>query len=354
LSVSRGEALIKDGRIVVMLNVWLEDLVHLYALAPADDGVFSASAIREAATRYAADLSASFKIWDGAGEELAGSPFQSDLDSLSSKGLAEDEFRVARLKYEASYALKNQRRFLSFRFSPVDGRPGLARQFAINVHGVNDPASRTIPLTSRGNVETVEVEWRDSLARIRSDVLSQQRDGLACTAFGDRGPARFREAFVDVNMRAESIVASISVPLALLETWMPVPRRTEGALDPQEQQAVSRMARSLMESALLAESGGTQLPCELVELEALGAAESAPPAPATTIGFFSSRLQALLRCSASKPLDSVNFRWKLLNSSVLSVPVAIHSDGRCEAGEFSTYQPKIEWQRRRDQSSLGR
>lgn len=344
VSNSRGRALIENGRIVVNLNVPTADIVHLYALAPEEDGLLSPSITRKSAQRHASDLSASFRIWDDAGEELAAGPFQ--LNELSS----------TQVQYTAVYSFLNQPRILSFRFLPVDERFALVRQFTIAVHGSQDPASRTIHLTSRGNVETVEVKWQDSSPRMRADDLSRPDEATACRVFGDRSDDRFRQVFVEAKVQADSVEASISVPLPLLETWLPVPRRAEGALDLQEMQAVIRMTRSLMESALEAESGGRQLPCELVELNVMSAAEPVPPAAAakSTIGFFSSRLQAELRCSVSAQVDSLNLQWMLVNSLVLSVPAAVHADGRCQAGEFSTYQPSIQWQRHRDNSSLGR
>lgn len=341
-----GQALIDSNRVVVTLDVCAEDFAHLYGLLPAADGTVTMDSILAMAKRHADDLTAALQLWDESGAPLAGEPFRLSPRQPGPPAIPWTQLRPMRLRFTASYLLPTHCSFLTFRMSAPEQTSAIARQWVVEVRAGDDTARQVIQLTSRGNAETVELQWIDDRPRLRPRP-SVANEAMACASFKDRGAPRFHEIFVDLDLTPKAISVRTSMPLPLLETWIPVRRKLEGGLDTKEQSALLIASRALMSTAMAVESDGQRLTPDSLEFRVLGPGTpsgegSVPPEP---IGFFTARLEVLQRLTTPDPSERLTVHWTLLNSAVLSTRVAIHVDDQCTAREFTSYAPTLEWQR---------
>lgn len=343
LLITRGRAVIEPGSVSLELDVDVEDFVHLYGLGADKDGMIGSSSMQEAALRHGDEVGDSLFMWDEAGHQLACEPFHVAMQELEFELLPFGQARKLRLKYASSCLLTKQTRCVTFRLRGYDQNPSLPAQYLLAVQAFEE--SRLIQLTSRGNAETIELEWNGDRPSLKSD-RPFQSEAIGCAPWNDRGVERFKEIFVDVDVRSDCMVATLSVPLPMLETWIPVARQGEGQILPAEQKLITRAAQALLENALSVEVGGEKLAPVALPVQVLDIAPTheSEAVTITPLGFFTSRVEIEMRFPLAKPVRKSTLRWSLFNNVVLNAHVAIRSQGACEEGQFSTYAPAWEWQ----------
>lgn len=341
LLITRGSAIIEPGKVALELDVNVEDFIHRYGLGADNDGMIASKAVREAAMRHGDELGDSLFVWDDAGNRLACEPFHFGVQELEFESLPFGEVRKVRLRYTSSCPLPSPCQSLTFRLHQYDQNLSQPAQCLLVVQ--DSVQSRDLQLTSRGNAETVELDWSDERPCLRTQ---QRRPGesVACAPFSDRGAARFKEIFVDVDVCKDFVEAKLSVPLPLLETWITLSREHEAQVLPMEQLSMAKAVRTLAESALQVEVGGSRLAHEPMQIRVLGLGPTDEfPAEATPLGFFTSRVEVVSRFPLGRPVQELSLRWNLWNGVVLNAQAAIRSGNVCKAGEFSTYLPVVHW-----------
>lgn len=349
---TNGQVVLESNRLVVTFDVSPEDFGHLYGLAPTADGTVPTESIHETAGLHADELTASFELWNEAGLRLDGEPFRWNGGQQTSPTAPWAQLRAMRIRYSASFdlppirvgGLTDRPRLLTFRMNPSGLSVALARQWVIDVAGPDVSVSQTVHLTSRGNAETVELQWVNSAPRLRA-TSNVPNEKLVCAPPEDRQAARFREIFVDAEKTSEGLSVHTTVPLALLNTWIPVQRRVEGRVEPDEQGALLLAAQTLMRSSLDIKGDGKSLSADSFGLRVIGAhsrlmEKSEAPEP---VGYFTSHLEIRQHYGTAQPVKRLTFGWRLLNSAVFTARVAFRTNGQCTAGEFSTYTPTLEW-----------
>jgi len=340
-----GQAVIESNRVVVTFDVSAEDFQHLHALAPSRDGTVSIESIRSAARAHADELTALLELWDQAGERLLGEPFRWEISGPPRPTIPWMQLRTMRIRYHAAYGLPTRTRLLTLRMDPAEQSVALARQWVIDVRGCDAGSSQTVQLTSRGNAEIVELEWSDLGPHLRVP-SSVPNEKLACAPGKDQQAARHREIFVDIEILPEALDIRVTVPLPLLSTWLPVRRRVEGRVEPDEQAAVLAAAQALMRAVLDVDADGKPLSAASSELSLVGTSPQQDDHPGSSkpVGYFASHLEIHQRMATPNSVERWSFVWRLMNSAVVSARVAIHDDGQCAEGDFSSYAPKLVWE----------
>ena len=342
--VSRGEVVVHADHVDVTLELEAADLLHWYDLRPDADGKLGRAAVMETAHTHAFILERSLVVRDQTGNRLRGecrlSQYQwSDDNSFDSP-------KGGQATYTWKFPLPDTVQFLMFQLRG-DALPfEIPWQVVLTARGASQTTDTGLRLTTRGNVEVLELSWDKGEPKVITAQTALEHG--RCAACDQRGPAQFKEICADIEIGDDVMEVSVSVPLALLATWINVPVDNEAYVGPQEQALVIASAADLIAGAIEVQSGGAVLTPRVIAVQLvpiagrptdlLGGVES--------LSLWSGRVLARLRFQNPNRLDSAKLQWKLFNSGVLNAHAVIRADGDSIEHDFSTYQPILHWERK--------
>jgi hypothetical protein len=334
LLMTRGEAVIHTDHIAIELQLAAEDLLHWQSISLQADGAIPLVSLREAAERHATTLHDVFVIRDALGNRLVCKPYDTELPWRGEGGIDLHELRKLQATYNSTCAYAAAPRFLTFHLMMRGADIGIHWQVVLAVRGDGESHPQAIRLTSRGNVETIQIAWAGEGA----EVFPQHVDGPECEACDRRGTAWLKELCADIVIQNDDVYVQLSIPLPLLNTWISLPSRDGEFLNRAEQDSVMEAASALVAGAFTVELDGRPLPAEVVQLRLVPLTGSAP-----RLSLWTGRLAADLRFRSKSTLKQPGMRWKLFNNAVVTGKAAIRNDRSCLEHEFTTYQPLFEW-----------
>jgi hypothetical protein len=344
LFVSRGEIVVHADHVDVHLELAVEDLLHWYDLRPEADGKISKAAVMEAADEHAFVLERALIVRDNAGNRLNGEcqlarthwPADSSFDSLA----------LGRAKYTWKFPLPGATSLLLLQLSPHALPIEIPWQVVLTAHGASQTTGTVLPLTTRGNVEVLELSWDKGEPKVIAAQTTLEHG--RCTGCDQRGAARFKELCADIEIGDDGMEVSVSVPLSLLMTWVNVSVDGEAFVSPQEQALVIASARDLVTHSIDVETNDGVLTAQALDIEMVSIAPRTTDLPGgiERLSLWSGRVLARLRFRNPSRLDFARLRWNLFNGGLLSARAVIRADGDCIEHDFSTYRPTLNWQRR--------
>jgi len=342
--VSRGEVVVHTDHVGVKLELAVEDLLHWYDLRPDADGKLDSAAVVKAANAHTFVLERTLMVRDQAGNRLNGECQPAQTDWPADGPI--DSSALGRATYAWKFPMPDATSFLLFQICPNALPLEIPWQVVLAARGASQSTDTVLRLTTRGNVEVLELSWDNGEPKVITAQPALE-DGR-CAGCDQRGPTQFKEICADIEIGDDVMKVSVSVPLALLATWMNVPVDGEAFVSPQEQALVIASARDLITNAIDVESGGNVLAAQAIAIQVVPIAPQATnlAGEAKRLSLWSGRVLARLRFRNPNRLDSATLQWKLFNGGVLNAHAVIRVDGDCIEHDFSTYRPILNWQRR--------
>jgi len=334
LLVSRGEAVMHTDRIAVEIEIAAEDLLHSHAVAMDEQGRFRLGALAAAARAHTVTLDRTLVIRNTEGNRLQGGPFDAQVDWSSGGAVELRDLRRQYVKYTSTYVLPSSSGFVFFQLLPVDRSMIVPWQLVLNVRGESQ-MGQIVRLTSRGNVESVELSWEDGQPSVLP--APHRAEAGSCTPCESRGAARFKQVCADIEIGDTDSSAWLFIPLPLLSTWITVGAEGDEFLDFAEQAAARESVRPLMRSAIEAHTQVGPLTAEVRDVRFVSGAE----AMTDRISVWTGGVRAHVHFQRAGGVETVALRWGFFNGAVLSATANIHADGRCTEHEFSTYRPEF-------------
>jgi len=337
LLLTPGEVVVEECGASVELEISLEDFIHWYGVGPDSDGFMFTQSVDAILERHSLALHRIFMIRDAGGSPLSSEPFHFHFDWPAENRITFGDLRSLRAKYRTRFSYPCGPRFLTFQLSMADENPGLFWQAVLRIHGTAEEDGRVLRLTSRGNTETIELVWNEKRA-----VLVRGSEGaLACS--GD-GVAGLKQICADINIGKESVEVRISIPLALIQTWLSADRNNDEIVDQQEQKSVGNEMESLLARALFLEADGRKHSSQITGVAYLSLDAKDVTGASNQVSLHTGRVIARLRFGPFAALDQADFQWNLFNNAVLSVVANVVSDRAAVSHELSTFQPRFRWQ----------
>ncbi len=333
LLVSRGEAVMHTDRIAVEIEIAAEDLLHSHAVAMDEQGRFRLGALAAAARAHTVTLDRTLVIRNTEGNRLQGGPFDAQVDWSSGGAVELRDLRRQYVKYTSTYVLPSSSGFVFFQLLPVDRSMIVPWQLVLNVRGESQ-MGQIVRLTSRGNVESVELSWEDGQPSVLP--APHRAEAGSCTPCESRGAARFKQVCADIEVDEPDMDVRLSIPLPLLSTWIALEADDDEFLDLSEQIAAQKSVLTLVHSAIAARNQAGPLSAEMLDVRFVSGAETTTD----RISVWTGGLRAHARFHGTGQVDSFVLRWGLFNGAVLSGVANIHASGRCTEHEFSTYRPE--------------
>lgn len=254
-------------------------------------------------------------IRDGQGERLAGRATEASAEG----------------SLELEYKTSGRPRHLVFQLLPQGAGPE-RRRLVLAVRSKALARERLLTLTSGGNTEVVSFHW-DGKSPSEPDCGPEALDA-------ESGWLQTVRALLRLD--GPEVRLDVVVPVALVETWLPLPRRERDWVAPGEQDAVrERLADLVRGRSILRVDGRTPEPTSVtVAFLALDNASLDEPAPTRRVSTWTGRVRISLTFPAGTPVE---LEWNLWNAAVLTADVFVLAGNECTRHRLSTYDPRLGW-----------
>lgn len=342
---ARGRAVIGSDRVEVSFEISVEDFFHRHGLYADADRPVSGEMMAKHSQSYTDELDSALEIWDEFGNRAIGSGFRL-AESSPLADVSEEQLRGVVVRMATSYAIRPGAKALTLRMNTRDGQAGPARQWVVEVVAGGSIDRRWVLLTSRGNAETLALEWDGDVPRWRSapDAMSE---GATCTTGTIEDRSTHHEIVVGIEATSTEILGRAMIPLPIVEEWHSIRRSVEGRVEVHEQDAFLTSAKDEICESLRLLADRSRVAFDACDCAILGAGGGSPrtDADGRAVGFFSAHLEVRWRFAHERPIDGLSFEWNLLNPTVPFAGVTFREQNHCETREFSTYSPRISWPR---------
>jgi hypothetical protein len=228
-------------------------------------------------------------------------------------------------------------RHLTLRLTPLSAVTGAGRARKLDLEVVSDglDAAERVHLTSGGNAETLSFEWEPG----RRTPKSHDPCSLDGTA---RGLKRVQGL---LTIGDQDVRLSVSIPLPMLETWLPVPRMHRDVLAADEQAAVRGAVLDLVRERASLSIDGRAVGATSDDVVFLGLDDSAAASPPIgPLSAWTARARVSLVFDATRP-DRADVDWRLFNAAILTGRLVVQDGSGCTLHRVSTYEPVVSWRR---------
>jgi len=329
ISVSRGTLVVQRDALQAELTIPAADLLHY--CRPARCETLSAKEVDSLIERYSHHVLANFVIRDAAGERIAPRLTVNGHDLAQADAWPWDVVRKASVKYRIAYAIAPPPSFLTLQQTFFRDGPSHAAQLSLFVAASPDGPGRTIQLTNRGNVETLEIKWPD-----REDARPQVRIADEFKSVSARLSIEDSQATLDIHM-----------PLTLLETFLPIDRADRNFLTPAEQSAAAARLQDFFAGRNALHADGKRIAPRVAALRMLAPDENElVDAPPRRLGAWSARMGVRLCYPLDAAPQTLELHWDLFNSAVLEATVCLAAGAEFRTERLSSYAPMLRWPRR--------
>lgn len=342
LLLSRGDVSLHADYLTVHLQVEAEDFLHWYGLSTDSDGCVSAEVLAATARKHEALLEETLVIRDQAGQRLSNREFRLDQNTPESAGRSTIELKTRRFGYTGRFEMPDRPTWLAFQLLPTASGTSAPWRLLLRLHGIAE-GTRTLTLTSRGNLEIVPLQRGSTDWQLGVDAGNLLPS--ACAKCGERGAEQLREVCVDFVIAGNQLEANVQIPLALLATFREFAFPADEFLAAPARDALLESAADLLAKRLSVAVDGSALHPEVMSTSVANPFESDPvhAPPTQPVSYWLGSLRARIRFRSDQPLARAAIRWNLFNSAILSARYTIESGTTCTEHEFSTYRPRYEW-----------
>lgn len=316
VSLSSALVDIREGEIVVELQIMLEDLVLYHRLKALSDRGYSASDLETAAKKHRQFLQDYFSIFDGDGHRLQCEFVGENFEQINPQGVRQEELMNRGIDYQFRFPLGNARpEYLTFlqNFGGKDSALPAVMELYLLRNGV---VEETVPLNFNRPF-SVRLSWNrerstavdgsrkpESWAEIRQRRKEESRARL--------GIASYSGLYSFLYINRYEVRHEILIPLLTLEEWVPIERRDPDFLEVDEQVTARQgIERFLVEKSRVAINGalvkGTLARVNFFTLDINDFALNAEP---RRINVYQARVGAILSFPSRTVPRSVTAEWE--------------------------------------------
>lgn len=324
ISMSSAIVEVREGEVVVDLEILLEDLVLYHSLSANGEMKYSSKDLLAAAEKHRKFVLEYFSILDANGMRLVGTIQKETLDQIAEDGVHQSDLMRRVIGYQ-------------LRYETTDAQPGFLT-FLQNFGGKNSvfPAVMDLIVWHRDRLEdavqlafsrpqTFKLDWerkyegnRPSFAEIRKKRKEAFQASLGISSYTGL------YSFLYVN-RFE-VRHEILIPLLTLEQWVEIPRRDPNFLEIEEQSALKDTIETFFKKHCMATVNDQQVEGKLSRLNffALDIADFALNAEPRRVSVHQARVGVIWTFPSRETPKTVSVNWsaysefaQFLNSVVL-------------------------------------
>ncbi len=319
ISVSQENVYVTRDKVVVSMQIYVEDLYFFQKLEPDQENIISAEKIKKAIEQHKQYLLVRLLVRDINGEKVQGKVVSVDDSSIKPQGVAMSDLMLFTLVFQIEYPLSTPPEFLTFSQQLVDSNAGFPAmvQFNLKQEGSETPYAVAMkprePQTIRFNWDNPPLAPDASEADWQKWLKERREETLGITSFGTIYSFLYIE---DFEVRHE-----ILIPLATLESFFTLERKEDDFLSVEEQAASRETIEQFFAKANPIEIDGITVKPVVSRLDFYGLdfTDFAKPAEKKRVSIANARVGIILSYSTKGTPDKVKVTWDLFNRSVWSV-----------------------------------
>lgn len=319
ISVSQENVYVKRDKVLISMQIYVEDLYFFQKLEPDEENIVSQAKIKKAIEQHKQFLLDRLLVRDINGEKLQGKVVSVDDSSVKPEGVAMSDLMQFTLVFELEYPLEKPPEFLTFSQQLVDSNAGFPAmvQFNLKQEGSETPYAVAMkprePQTIRFNWEHPPLDPDASEADWQAWLKERREETLGITSYGTIYSFLYIE---DFEVRHE-----ILIPLATLESFFTLEKKDPDFLSVAEQEASRARIEEYFAKANPIEIDGITVKPVVSRLDFYGLdfTDFAKRAEKKRVSVANARVGIILTYSTKGTPDTVKVTWDMFNRSVWSV-----------------------------------
>ncbi|MCH9726695.1 MAG: hypothetical protein K0U86_17470 [Planctomycetes bacterium] len=344
ISVSQENVYVTRDKVVISMQIYVEDLYFFQKLEPDEENIISAAKIKKAIEKHKQFLLDRLLVRDINGEKLKGKVVSVDDSSIKPQGVAMTDLMQFSLIFQIEYALATPPEFLTFSQQLVDSNAGFPAlvQFNLKQEGSETPYAVSMkprePQTIRFNWDHPPLAPDASEADWQKWLKERREETLGITSYGTIYSFLYIE---DFEVRHE-----ILIPLATLESFFTLERKDPDFLSVEEQTASRETIEQFFVKSNPVEIDGISVKPVISRLDFYGLdfTDFARPAEKKKVSIANARVGIILTYSTKGTPDKVKVTWDMFNRSVWSVESVCFAFDQSLRPVFSKLERKSEFE----------
>ena len=338
VSVIHENVFVTQEKILVSIEVFLEDLYFFQQLKPDSENNIAHEDIKRAIEKHKQFLLDRLIIRDVNGEWLMESAVSVDDSSLKPDGVQMSDLMSITLEFRFEYSLSEPPEFLTFSQQLVDPTSVVPAVVYFNLKQEGSETPYYFPMKP-GEPQTIRFNWEHPpLAPDASEkdwlkwMDERREETLGITSFGTIYSFLYIE---DFEVRHE-----ILIPLVTLESFLALPREDADFLSVAEQKASRKAIEAYFADANpIAIDGITVKPVvERLDFFGLDFKDFAKPAEQKRVSAVNARVGIILTYSTKGTPDKVDLTWNMFNDNVWGVESVCFAFDQGRRLDFARYQ----------------
>ena len=345
ISIMTGQAVVHTNEVTVALDVMVEDFMLFYGLDVDASNHLPAPVVRASIAKHGATILRAFTVRDEDGERLAGTLEKTEADDVPAEGYEAGSLMQKTVTYRLRYPLAKPPGHLTFlqTIGSQDAMVPGTLELEVKQDGV--AVSDIANLSNQGNAETFEFGWNgqgqlpgespDDAWRRRREERKQARMGITS----------YDAVYGFVYITDHEVRTEILIPLATLETWIPVPRKDPAFLEVAEQAAARTNLESFFCGKNIVKIDGIAVKPKVERLDFYGVRFTdfaARPEPAR-LSAVTARAGVILSYSTKGPPSEVEMTWDYFNAASFAAKTVVYAYAQTIQQAFTAYQPTFDW-----------
>lgn len=319
ISVSQENVYVTREKVLISMQIYVEDLYFFQKLEPDKENIVSAEKIKKAIEKHKQFLLDRLIVRDVNGDRLTGKVVSVDDSSIKPQGVAMSDLMLFTLVFQLELPLKEPPEFLTFSQELVDSNAGFPAmvQFNLKQEGSETPYAVSMkprePQTIRFNWDNPPLAPDASEADWQKWLKERREETLGITSYGTIYSFLYIE---DFEVRHE-----ILIPLATLESFFTLDRKEDDFLSVAEQEASRKKIEDYFAKANPIEIDGIAVKPTISRLDfySLDFKDFAKPAEKKPVSTANARVGIILTYSTKGTPNEVKVTWDMFNRSVWSV-----------------------------------
>ncbi|WP_339730637.1 hypothetical protein [uncultured Gimesia sp.] len=319
ISVSQENVYVTRDKVMISMQIYVEDLYFFQKLEPDKENIVSADKIKTAIEQHKQFLLDRLIVRDINGEKLKGKVVSVDDSSIKPQGVAMSDLMLFTLVFQIEYPLAKPPEFLTFSQQLVDSNAGFPAMVQFNLKQEGSETPYAVSMKPR-EPQTIRFSWDSpplapdaSEADWQKWLKERREETLGITSYGTIYSFLYIE---DFEVRHE-----ILIPLATLESFFTLEHQDPDFLSVTEQEASREKIEQYFAKANPIEIDGITVKPVISRLDFYGLdfRDFAKSAEKKRVSTANARVGIILTYSTKGTPDEVKVTWDMFNRNVWSV-----------------------------------
>ncbi len=343
ISLTSARALVYEDKIDLAIDIMAEDYMLYYGLVPDTNNRIPADKLQQSLEEHRYFLLGGLKIFDSAGNTIKGT-VKGIEGSIPENGIETERLMDVLFTYHLTYPLEKRPDFLTFSQSFGSGYVMLPSVMELMVVQEGFEPDPPVILSSGENPATFEFFW-DGNKPGQSTGLQAWAEKKQRLQEKRMGISSYTAIYSFIYITDHEVRLELLIPLATLETWVPMERNDRAFLEIEEQESAYPVLETFFQNINRVRIDGIEVKPTVQRLDFYGLSfrDFAVRPEKKRLSAPTARIGIILSYSTFGPPARVNIKWELFNAYVYNAKAVVIAHDTTTVHQFNIYKPLLEW-----------